>query len=82
MISDSKRDDPELPDKVNKVVWVLENVYSYSIVMISLIYQLVELTNCSADAAVIALHDANNDLDRAIAALLDGTSEVCQITSS
>ena len=36
----------------------------------------MELTNCSADAAVIALHDANNDLDRAISALLDGEPEV------
>ncbi|KZS13958.1 Lingerer [Daphnia magna] len=54
MISDSKKDDPELPEKVNK---------------------LVELTNCSADAAIIALHDSNNDLDHAIAALLDGETE-------
>ena len=39
-------------------------------------FQLVELTNCSADAAIIALHDANNDLDYAIVALLEGESEV------
>lgn len=38
--------------------------------------QIVELTNCSADAAIIALHDANNDLDQAVAALLDGETEV------
>jgi len=38
--------------------------------------KIVELTNCSNDAAIIALHDSNNDLDRAIAALLDGVSEV------
>jgi NACalpha-BTF3-like transcription factor len=56
MISDSKRDDPELPEKVNK---------------------LVELTQCSSDAAIIALHDSNNDLDQAIVALLDGETEVC-----
>ena len=36
----------------------------------------MELTNCSADAAIIALHDSNNDLDHAIAALLDGETEV------
>lgn len=39
-------------------------------------FKLVELTNCSADAAIIALHDSNNDLDHAIAALLDGETEV------
>lgn len=38
--------------------------------------QLVELTNCSPDAAIIALHDSNNDLDSAIVALLDGETEV------
>lgn len=54
MIGDSKKDDPDLPRKVN---------------------QLVELTNCSADAAIIALHDANNDLDCAIVALLEGETE-------
>ncbi len=37
---------------------------------------MVELTNCSPDAAIIALHDSNNDLDHAIAALLDGETEV------
>lgn len=36
----------------------------------------MELTNCSADAAIIALHDANNDLDHAIVALLEGETEV------
>lgn len=41
-----------------------------------LVFQLVELTNCSADAAIIALHDSNNDLDNAIVALLDGETEV------
>ena len=56
MIGDSKKDDPELTHKVNK---------------------LVELTNCSTDAAIIALHDANNDLDHAIVAMLDGETVVC-----
>ncbi len=36
----------------------------------------MELTNCSPDAAIIALHDSNNDLEHAIAVLLDGETEV------
>jgi translation elongation factor EF-Ts len=34
--------------------------------------QLIEMTGCSEDDVVVALHDAQNDADRAVMILLEG----------
>ncbi len=75
---DPKEDNEKLKNIVLKVghfgLSVLAGSFTGICIALTVRLQVIELTSCSEDQALAALHDCDNDVQQAVSAVLDGSA--------